>query len=62
MKFKIGDRVRVCSISEEDNIAIGECGTVVDVDPLFGVTYAVRFDTRDIVGKHDCGGLCKQVV
>lgn len=58
MKFNVGDRVRVCKVEKYDSVSVGECGTVVKINPR-NVTYGVRFDERDLIGKHNCDGLCE---
>ena len=56
MKFKVGDRVRVCHTSNADNVSVGDCGIIVGIDTGH---YAVRFDNRDSVYRHDCDGYCE---
>ena len=56
MKFKVGDRVRVCHTSNADNVSVGDCGIIVGIDTGH---YAVQFDNRDSVSRHDCDGYCE---
>ena len=55
MKFKVGDRVRVCHTSNVDSVSVGECGTIVGIDTGH---YAVRFDKCNSTGRHNCDGYC----
>ena len=56
MKYKVGDKVRVQSITIYDNVKIGEVGTVLQITN--NLRYAVEFEEYGS-GKHNCNGLCR---
>ena len=57
MKYKIGDKVRYKCQNPNDNVEVGEVGTICGISKVTG-KYGVAFETKDIY-KHNCGGLCR---
>ena len=56
MKFKVGDKVCYKHPNPNDNVEVGEVGTICGISEVTG-NYGVAFETKDIY-KHNCGGLC----
>ncbi len=56
MKFKVGDKVRYKRQNPNDNVEVGEVGTICGIRESRN-DYGVAFETKDVY-KHSCGGLC----
>ena len=56
MKFKVGDKVCYKHPNSDDNVEVGEVGTICGISKVTG-NYGVAFETKDTY-KHNCGGLC----
>lgn len=57
MKYKVGDRVCYKHQNPNDNVEVGEVGTICGISELTG-SYGVAFETKDVY-KHSCDGLCE---
>lgn len=57
LKYKVGDRVCYKHQNPNDNVEVGEVGTICGISELTG-NYGVAFETKDVY-KHSCDGLCE---
>ena len=57
MKFKVGDKVCYKHPNPNDNVEVGEVGTICGISEVTG-NYGVAFETKDTY-KHNCDGLCR---
>lgn len=57
MKFNVGDKVCYKHPNPNDNVEVGEIGTICGISEVTG-NYGVAFETKDTY-KHNCNGLCR---